>query len=156
MEEADLAAAVDEMSEELGVLGDIVGYHLRRASAAFAVDFARALAGTGIRQVLFGILSVVSANPGINQGAVGTRLGIQRANMVALINDLVDRGLLERKTSEDDRRAFSLTVSAAGDAMLAECLVRIRTHEAEMLADITPTEKARLLDVLAKIGGKPA
>lgn len=151
-----MATAADDTGGELGLLGELVGYHLRRASAAFAVDFARALAGTGMRQVLFGILSVVSVNPGINQGAVGTHLGIQRANMVALINELVEMGLLERKTSDGDRRAFSLTASRAGSAMLAECLVRIRAHEAEMLSDLTPTERTRLMELLTKIRGKVA
>ena len=56
---------------DLGKLDDLVGYHLRRASSAFAVDFSRALDGTGMRQVLFAVLSVVIANPGVKQGEVG-------------------------------------------------------------------------------------
>lgn len=136
---------------DLGVLGDLAGYHLRRASGAFAADFARALGGTGMRQVLFGILSVVYANPGINQGTVGRNLGIQRANMVALINELVDGGLVERRVSDEDRRAFALTLSSAGATTLADCLARIRAHEEEMLADLTAAERTRLIVLLGKI-----
>nr|WP_299911224.1 MarR family transcriptional regulator [Sphingomonas bacterium] len=136
---------------ELGVLEELAGYHLRRASSAFANDFGRALAGTGMRQVLFGIISVVAANPGIKQGAAGEVLGIQRANMVALITELVDQGLVERHVSREDRRAFALMLSEAGRAKLEECLVLIRAHEEEMLTDLDIPDRARLIALLMKI-----
>jgi DNA-binding MarR family transcriptional regulator len=108
-----LATVPNDPSFEAANLGDLpvlVGYHLRRASSAFSADFARAVAGTGMRQVLFGILTVVGANPGINQGMVARILGIQRANMVSLINELVDSGAVDRRVSPEDRRAFALTL----------------------------------------------
>ncbi|CAN5407574.1 MarR family winged helix-turn-helix transcriptional regulator [soil metagenome] len=150
-----MATALDDISDtDLGALGDLAGYHLRRASGAFAADFARALTGTGMRQVLFGIMSVVAANPGINQGAVGRSLGIQRANMVALINELVDRGFVERLVSKEDRRAFALTLSKAGKAMLAESLIRIRKHEEEMLSDLTADDRETLIALLTRVEAK--
>ena len=138
----------------LGVLETLVGYHLRRASNAFGTDFSRALAGTGVRQVLLGILSVVAANPGANQGSVGRVLGIQRANMVALINDLVERGLIDRKVAEGDRRAFALTITDPGKALLETALGRIAVHEAEMLSDLSDAEREVLIDLLTRIEAK--
>ena len=141
----------DEEEAPLGVLEHLAGYHLRRASSAFGADFARAVEGTGMRQVLFGILSVVGANPGINQGAAGRSLGIQRANMVTLINQLADVGLLDRQTAADDRRALALNLTAAGEKMLEECLERIAAHEENMLAALTPAERRTLIALLMKI-----
>lgn len=135
----------------VGALGPLVGYHLRRAFGAFAADFAAAMEGTGMRQVLIGILAVVSGSPGINQGAVGRVLGIKRANMVSLINELVDAGLLVREVDPGDRRAFSLSINDAGRAMLADCLTRIEAHEKRMLAGFSEAEKATLLDLLGRI-----
>jgi DNA-binding MarR family transcriptional regulator len=146
------ASASDEVA--IGNLDGLVGYHLRRASAVVGNDFSRALDGTGIRQVLFGILSIVNANPGINQGAVGRALGIQRANMVSLINELVDRDLLDRKTAAEDRRAFSLTLSPDGAAMFDDCVKRIRTHEDQLLSDLDPGERTALIDLLSRIEAK--
>lgn len=138
----------------IGVLDGLVGYHLRRASAVLGNDFSRALDGTEIRQVLFAILSIVGANPGINQGAVGRALGIQRANMVSLINELVDRALVDRKTSPEDRRAFSLTLSAGGEAMFEDCVKRIHTHEDRLLSDLSADERRSLIDLLSRIEAK--
>lgn len=135
----------------VGALDPLVGYHLRRAFGAFAADFAAAVEGTGMRQVLVGILAVVSGSPGINQGAVGRVLGIKRANMVSLINELVDAGLLDREVDRGDRRAFSLNVTDAGRAMLATCLERIEAHERKMLTGFTEEERATLLDLLGRI-----
>ncbi|WP_254606467.1 MarR family winged helix-turn-helix transcriptional regulator [Sphingomonas bacterium] len=135
----------------LGVLGDLTGYHLRRASGAVAADFRRALDGTGMRQVLFGILSVVADNPGINQGAVGRVLGIQRANMVALINELVDAGSIDRRAAANDRRAFSLALTPAGVSAMRECAHRIAAHEEAMLADLSAAERRVLIEMLGRI-----
>src|SRR5688500_12828634 len=88
-----LRSGRDVDNPRIGVLDEIAGYHLRRAFGAMAADFTIAMEGTGLRQVLFAILAVVSSTPGTSQGLVGKVLGIKRANMVALINELIDRGL---------------------------------------------------------------
>jgi len=142
--------------EQVGALGPLVGYHLRRAFGAFAADFTNAVEGTGMRQVLVGILAVVEGSPGINQGAVGRVLGIKRANMVALINELVDLKLIERVVDATDRRAFSLTLTDAGHAMLRDCMERIAAHERAMLAGFTDAERATLLDLLGRIERRAA
>lgn len=144
----------EDNATRLGVVGDLVGYHMRRASTVFGNDFSRAIAGTGMRQVLFGILSIIDANPGINQGNVGRALGIQRANMVSLVNELVDAGLVRRETAADDRRAFALTLTASGDEMVADCLQRIREHEERMLGDLSRYERATLVSLLSRIEAK--
>jgi DNA-binding MarR family transcriptional regulator len=151
---ASVSASGDAADVKIGTRAGLVGYHLRRASAAVGNDFACALDGTGIRQVLFGILAIIKANPGINQGAVGRALGIQRANMVSLINELVDRALVDRKRSVEDRRAFSLTLSAEGAAMLEECVGRINAHEDRLLADLSTVERTALIDLLSRIETK--
>jgi len=135
----------------LGALQNLAGYHLRRASGTFAADFSRTLEGTGMRQVLLGILSVIDANPGVNQGAAGRALGIQRANVVALINDLVERGLVDRRVSKSDRRAFELSITPAGEALLAQCLEKIAAHEERLLSDLSAEERATLFDLLSRI-----
>ena len=138
----------------IGALSSLAGYHLRRASGAFALDFHEAMKGTGMRQVLVGILAIVEANPGVNQGAVGTALGIKRANMVSLINELVDAGLVAREVSPGDRRAFSLTLTEAGEAMRKDCITRIQAHEEHMLAGLSAEERAVLLKLLGRIEAK--
>ncbi len=135
----------------LGPLEDLAGYHLRRASAVVSADFARIMAGTGMRQVLVGILSIIAANPGINQGAAGRALGIQRANMVSLMNELVEARLVVRQVSAEDRRAFTFDMTPLGIATLDEALARIREHEERMMAGMSRAERQMLVDLLTRI-----
>jgi DNA-binding MarR family transcriptional regulator len=154
-ETAVASLATDQTKADgLDTLDGLVGYHLRRASSLFATDFARAIGGTGMRQVLFGILSIIQESPGINQGSVGRALGIQRANMVSLVNELVDRGLVLREVAADDRRAFALSLTSSGEVMVETCLERIRAHEDELLADFSDDDRATLIALLSRIEAK--
>jgi DNA-binding MarR family transcriptional regulator len=137
--------------DTLGVLDQLVGYHLRRASSVFGSDFARAVGGEGLRQVPFAILSVIAASPGIRQGAAGESLGIKRANMVVLINELAEAGYVDRRPAEDDRRAIALDLTAAGQKILASATTRLIAHEDELLADFSAEERDTLIRLIRRI-----
>ncbi len=143
------AAGVNDTSRS--VLDTLVGYHLRRASSLFAADFADAVGDLGMRQVLFGILSTLRDNPGMNQGAVGRILGIQRPNMVSLVTELAERGLVERRVARDDRRAFELELTRAGEAQFDTALASIRQHEDHLLRGLTADERGVLIGLLSRI-----
>ncbi|WP_380940253.1 MarR family winged helix-turn-helix transcriptional regulator [Sphingomonas floccifaciens] len=128
-----------------------IGYNLRRAAAVFSAEFTHAVEGTGMRQILVGILSVVAANPGVNQGTAGRLLGIKPANMVAFITELTDAGLIMRDIDPIDRRAFTLTVTPRGAALLDDCSQRLDSHEDELLTGFTDFEKATFLDFLSRV-----
>ncbi|MGX7897010.1 MarR family winged helix-turn-helix transcriptional regulator [Tsuneonella sp. HG222] len=138
---------------DLGVIDKLVGYHIRRASNLFLADFNESVSDTGMRQVLIGILSIISENPGISQGRVGETLRIKRGNMSSLISELEERGLVQRTTVASNRRALSLTVSPNGQKVLGDCLVRIRQHEDRLLADLSSQERATLVHLLSRIEG---
>ncbi|AMB47068.1 MULTISPECIES: MarR family winged helix-turn-helix transcriptional regulator [Methylobacteriaceae] len=152
----ELVIAPADLQPRLGAIEDLVGYHLRRASTAVRNDFARVIEGSGMRQVLFGILSVVEANPGINQGAIGRVLGIHRANMVVLVNELIEKGWISRRADEADRRAFVLDLTPEGQAVFAEVRRQLHAHEATLLAELDAAECAQLIALLRRIGSKDA
>lgn len=104
-----------------------------------------------MRQVLVGVLSIISANPGINQGKVGQALGIERGNMVSLANELEGRGLIRRTPVAANRRALSLSLTTDGQYMLENCLERIHAHENRLLADLSPDERTLLIHLLGRI-----
>lgn len=135
------------------MVNGLVGYQLRRALHLFSTDFTAVFEDIGIRQVLFGILSVVGNSPGIAQGAVGRVLGIQRPNMVSLVNDLEERRLIERMDDPHDRRAFALKLTADGEEMLANCALRAHAHEERLLSRLSDTDRETLLALLRRLNG---
>lgn len=143
--------AADNDTTALGMLDSFVGYHMRRASARMSADFHAAMAETGMRQVTIGVLSVIAANPGINQGQIGRALGIQRANMVTLISELTDAGYISRTTSPEDRRAFVFQLTDFGSAAVADGLARIRRHEDRLLRTLSAKERDTLIALLKRV-----
>jgi DNA-binding MarR family transcriptional regulator len=136
------------------LLDGLVGYRLRRASGVMMADFATAMAPLALRPVLFAMLCVIRSSPGIIQMGLGTELGIQRANLVPLVNELAGRDLIERRPAPRDRRAFALYLTPAGERLLDEAETMVLAHEDRVLKRLSRTERARLLELLEKIAAE--
>jgi DNA-binding MarR family transcriptional regulator len=144
----------DHSTIALGPLDELLGYRLRRAWNEVRRDFEAELGPLGITRGMIGLLSVVSANPGISQGAAARVLDIQRANMVSLVAELTAAGWIFKGKDGDDRRAISLAITPEGEIMFAEALVRVKAHEARMFARLDADSRARLAAMLAVIERK--
>jgi DNA-binding MarR family transcriptional regulator len=139
------------VGQPTSILDGLVGYRLRRASNRMLSDFATTMAPLALRPVLFSMLEVVRGNPGIIQMGLGSELGIQRANLVPLINELEGRGLIERRPAPRDRRAMALFLTPDGEVLLEQADAMVREHEERMLSALTRGERNKLLELLAKI-----
>jgi hypothetical protein len=88
--------------------------------------------------------------------AVGSILGIQRANLAPLINELTSRGLVERRAAPNDKRALALCLTSEGQGLLREARARALEHEDRILSGFTTGQRRQLLNLLGKIGPGPA
>lgn len=136
------------------LLESLAGYSLRRTMGAVMADFMATMEDIGMRPALFSLLAMTRENPGINQTLLGQSLGIQRANLVPLVNEVLKRGLIERRPAPNDRRAFALYLTREGEAVLDEAISRVRPHEERMLARLSARERKDLLAMLARIRGE--
>ena len=137
-----------ETAYDLGPLDTLVGFHLRRASFAFSPDFRKS---KGVPRGMFGVLSVVGTNPGINQTSLSGVLGIDKPNLVPLIDAVVERGLLKRSVDPKDRRSRVLNLTPAGHNHFKKALALARRREERMLAHLSKSERAILLTLLERI-----
>lgn len=140
-----------ERPVDLGQLPGLVGYRLRRAQLAAFRNFSRRFEPFGIRPTQLGVLTIVARNPGLTQSRVGAALGIKRANLVPLLNELEERGLVARERASFDRRSHALHLTEAGEALFRDLLAREAEHEAEITALIGETGRRRLVELLAKV-----
>jgi DNA-binding MarR family transcriptional regulator len=136
---------------KLGILPELLGYHLRRAHVAVFQDFARAMAGLDVTPGQVGVLQVIAANPGLSQIALGRAIGIDRSTVVAVIDRLEGRGLVVRALSPNDRRSHALRLSSAGEKTLGEIERRVRAHEKRIARALNVAERAQLIQLLTKI-----
>jgi len=136
-----------------GVLEGLVGYHLRRAQAAVFEDFRKTMAAEKITPGQFGVLALIGANDGLSQSALARALGIERSTMVAVIDGLQTRGLVDRRASETDRRSNELSLTPKGRALTDKLGPMVEDHEARMAEGLDADEKAILVDLLKRVGG---
>jgi DNA-binding MarR family transcriptional regulator len=136
-------------------LSGYVGYALRRAQGAIFADFNHTLAELNLRPGQFAVLVLIDQNPGTSQSSVSAALGIQKANFVATIADLEDRGLVRRRKSESDGRTYSLSLTPRGRATLQHAAELQSLHEARVIAQIGSEGRLQLLNLLDRLARLP-
>jgi DNA-binding MarR family transcriptional regulator len=144
-------ASEPERPVDLGLLPELLGYHLRRAQLAVFQDFARAVGVGELTPAQFGALVVIERNPGLSQTGLGQSLGIDRSTLVAVIDRLESRGLVERADAPRDRRSYALHISNAGRALLNALIERVRAHETYIAGDLDAADKAVLIGLLRRV-----
>lgn len=137
---------------DLGVLPELLGYHLRMAQLTVFKDFERELAGLDVTPVIFGVLEVLHRNKGLTQTRLATAIGLDRSSLVPLLDKLERRKLVARETSLTDRRRNHLFLAPEGRQLLAKADKRVRQHEQRIFAALSENEVAKLIGLLQKIG----
>ena len=131
---------------------EAVGYRLRRAQLAVYQDFTETFLEQELRPADFGVLMLLSKNPGLKQSEVAEALGIQRANFVAIIDGLEKKGVAERRKSEKDRRVQSLFITEAGRKYLDEIIPIWRAHDERQVARLGGTAaRDQLIELLKRL-----
>lgn len=138
-------ARIPEMSE-------IVGYTLRRAQLAVFQDFIASFARMKLRPAEFSVLALIARTPGQKQTEIAGQLGIKRANFVALMDGLEQRGLAERRKAATDKRSHSLHLTAEGARFVAKMATVWNEHEQRMIDRLGgPEARATLLTLLDRL-----
>ena len=114
----------------------------RFGERAAALDFTRPQAG---------LLRLISREPGQSQQAVARRLGTPPSRLVALVDGLEQRGLIERRRNPGDRRNYALHLTAAGEQAIAALSQVASDHEQAITAPLTQAERAQLSKLLGKL-----
>lgn len=98
-----------------------------------------------------GILRLLRMSAGISQQALSTRLQIHPSRLVAILDNLEKRSLIERKPNPDDRRLYSLHLTKNGIEILERIGKVAREHQDALLAVLDSDERSSLTALLQKI-----
>lgn len=149
------ARQIPGVTATLGVLPNLLGYTLRRTQEMvfnnFLNNVTARLASGGLTPGQFGVIAIIAANPGLKQIALGSALGVDRSTIVAAVDKLEQRGLVERRPVPNDRRAHALNLTAEGQRMYKKALALIERHETRIAGGLSPQERAQLLLLLEKV-----
>ncbi len=99
----------------------------------------------------FALLRAVAASEGESQNALAERLRISPSWMVAIVDELERRELLERRPHERDRRVRNLRLTAAGKKLLGQAQREAQRLDGQVTDPLDDAELQQLLDMLDRV-----
>lgn len=128
---------------------EIINLMMRMRKAMSHAEFN--IDGGGISMAQLRILYVVKMHEGIKMTDLAKSLHIKGASATSHIDHLVDRKLLERKTSPDDRRSTEVYLTRRGKIALLK-VEHLRKHQiTRILFQLDMEDKQNLINLLQKL-----
>lgn len=124
---------------------------LGRAAAYGHRLVAQALATEGIRMMHHAVLSTVAERGTTTQADLSRILHVDPKDMVTIVRDLRAQDLITSAPDPSDRRRTTIALSPGGAALLHRTELLGTEANAELTAALTPDERSRFTDMLARI-----
>lgn len=141
-------------SINFGPLATWVGFNLRMAQEAAFQAFSRRSQEIGESPGRFATLTLIARNPGISQTELSHANGRDKSSLTPVVEDLVRRGLVQRKRMSSDRRTYRLNVTPAGKKVLTLMTRCARRHERTLDSIIGMRDRKRFIQILKKIAAE--
>ncbi|MFD7729124.1 MarR family winged helix-turn-helix transcriptional regulator [Kitasatospora phosalacinea] len=127
------------------------GYLLYRLGQRSGSAFNAALEQHGLRLRHHAVLRYLATVDGARQRELADRLGYDPSAIVSLLDDLQQLGLAERRPDPADRRSRLVVLTPAGHDLLRTADHDSRRVTEDLLAPLSPAERATLNDLLQRI-----
>lgn len=98
----------------------------------------------------FAVLSALEEFGTSSQATLARRLGIDRSDMVATLNDLESQGLITRTRDPDDRRRNAVMLNRKGRRELSRLVELVETAQERMFAALSSGDRAELHRLLLR------
>ena len=135
---------------------DRIPFLLFRASAMSHALANEMLARMGLGARQAGILTMVTELGPMTQKDLGQALGIDRTTMVALLDELEEKGYAHRQRHPGDRRAFLIQPTDAGRRAQAAAVRTLDRQQSLFLAPLTSAEREQLATLLKRLMDRAA
>jgi DNA-binding MarR family transcriptional regulator len=128
-----------------------VAFLLSQLGHRSASVFADLIASIDLTPPHAGILRAIAAEPGRSQQALSGRLGLLPSRVVAYVDELEDRGYVERRRNPDDRRLHALHLTASGKKVISKIGELGRQHDRLLTAGLDTHQRDTLHQLLSAI-----
>ena len=105
----------------------------------------------GLRPPSMGTLKVIAHSGPISQREVSERLGVHPSDMVKVVDQLEEYGLVSRVRAEGDRRRYDLTLTPKGERMLERFTALTREVDQDFYAVLSAAEQRQLEKLMGKL-----
>lgn len=119
-----------------------------RVSQTIAGAYARRF-GLGVTE--WRVIAVLGRYPGLSANGVAARTAMDKVAVSRTVARLLERGLIQRDTHDDDRRRSVLELSSDGYRIYDEVVPVALEYERRLLAPLDADERAQLDRLLRKL-----
>jgi DNA-binding MarR family transcriptional regulator len=123
---------------------------LRTVIRAFNVLTKKLERRFGLSGAQLEVLECLQALPGLSLSDLATRSNTDQSTMSVVVKRLVDRGLVAREQTEDDRRRMSLVLTPRGESLLAEAPSSVSARLRTGFSQLGEGERATLTTLLER------
>lgn len=147
---------------ELGPLAQDLPFLVRNARALLAPLTEQVRMELGIEPGAIGVLSLIWLNPGISQNDLAECLVFKKSAVTKVVKSMEHKGLLTRRRVRSDRRMNALTLTAEGQALIANVRRLTNRMHDRLLDEVPEADRDTFFRVLAGLvdsmgrGGGPA
>ena len=127
------------------------GFLARRLHQIHVALFTGACAQFDVTPVQYSLLSALSLRGSADQTTLAADVALDRTTVTGALKRLQGRGLIERTTSRQDRRARVCQLTNAGAVVLAEMEAPARRAHHETIAALSAEEQDTLIELLARL-----
>lgn len=113
---------------------------LHRASQCAGDVYQTQLPGEDLTPRQFAILVAVSQNEGLSQTQLVEKTGIDRSTLADIVRRMLKKGLLQRRRTKDDARAYAVKLTDEGVRVLRRAEPLVQKVD-ERLLNLLPTER---------------
>jgi MarR family transcriptional regulator, temperature-dependent positive regulator of motility len=99
----------------------------------------------------YDVLAAAAASPGVSQHKLMLATGIDRSTLADIVRRLCRTGLLTRRRTREDARAYAVTLTSEGEIMLAQMAVLSRQVDKEIAKPLSASEQATLRALLERM-----
>lgn len=124
---------------------------IRDVAAHASQLVASGFAAAGARSYHYRVLAALEEFGPKSQAALGRSIGMDPSDVVAMLNELAEKGLIERTSDPSDRRRNSITITPAGTQHLQVLDAVVAGIQDELLAPLSADERGDLSRLLSKL-----
>jgi DNA-binding MarR family transcriptional regulator len=125
----------------------------KRVGFAIKERMMEAFEESGLSMYDHAILTLLDEDPTETQAQIADALGYDRSHLVGVLDDLEERGLIERRRDTQDRRRHLVTMTPAGAKALTRLRAIVSQVEEEYFEPLNATERKTLTSLLGRLAG---